>query len=226
MSNNRYLHVYTYATEGKIVSKNSGNIDLRVQRTRKHLLESLISLICEKGFASVTVKDITERAMVNRATFYHHYEDKDDLLTRGMDSIFDEMIKATKKPISNMNEAIEAGAPDVLVTFFEHIAANSDFYIAIFDDYGVTGFTKRLEDNIKSTASERIQYLLSKSNSKPIIPEDILIGFNTAAYFGLIKWWLLNGMPYSPQEIADYYIQMNIRGLYNCIGLSLPEVRT
>ncbi len=46
--------------------------NLRVRRTRKLLRNALISLTMEKGFAAVTVRDITERAMVNRGTFYHH----------------------------------------------------------------------------------------------------------------------------------------------------------
>ena len=54
--------------------------DLRVTRTRKMLEEALIELTVEKGFAAVTVRDITERAMVNRSTFYRHYLDKFDLL--------------------------------------------------------------------------------------------------------------------------------------------------
>jgi AcrR family transcriptional regulator len=54
--------------------------DLRVRRTRKTLQEALIALTIEKGFAAVTVRDITERAMVNRSTFYRHYLDKYELL--------------------------------------------------------------------------------------------------------------------------------------------------
>lgn len=54
--------------------------DLRVRRTRTTLQRALIELTVEKGFAAVTVRDICERAMVNRSTFYRHYIDKYDLL--------------------------------------------------------------------------------------------------------------------------------------------------
>jgi AcrR family transcriptional regulator len=62
------------------VTKNSA--DLRVRRTRALLQKALIELTTEKGFSDVTVRDITERAMVNRSTFYHHYLDKYDLLNQ------------------------------------------------------------------------------------------------------------------------------------------------
>ena len=47
--------------------------DLRVRRTRKLLQKALIELTVEKGFAAVTILDISERAMVNRSTVYRHY---------------------------------------------------------------------------------------------------------------------------------------------------------
>jgi AcrR family transcriptional regulator len=51
-------------------------VDPRVRRTRKLLQEALRSLILEKRFSAISVQDITERATVNRATFYAHYVDK------------------------------------------------------------------------------------------------------------------------------------------------------
>src|SRR5260370_10717090 len=57
------------------------HVDLRVRRTHANLREALIDLIEEKGFDAVTVGDIAERAMVNRTTFYRHYQDKYALVT-------------------------------------------------------------------------------------------------------------------------------------------------
>jgi AcrR family transcriptional regulator len=50
--------------------------DPRVKRTRKLLMEALMALIGEKRFQDISVQDIAERATVNRATFYAHFEDK------------------------------------------------------------------------------------------------------------------------------------------------------
>jgi AcrR family transcriptional regulator len=54
--------------------------DPRVKRTRKLLSQAFLELMQEKGFQAITVQDIADRAGVNRATFYAHYEDKFDLL--------------------------------------------------------------------------------------------------------------------------------------------------
>ena len=55
-------------------------VDPRVKRTRVLLENAFMELIQEKGFQAVTVQDITERAGVNRATFYAHFADKYALL--------------------------------------------------------------------------------------------------------------------------------------------------
>lgn len=55
--------------------------DPRVKRTRQLLLQAFISLLEERqNIHSISVQDITERATVNRATFYAHFEDKYALL--------------------------------------------------------------------------------------------------------------------------------------------------
>lgn len=56
------------------------NVDPRVKRTRKLLQQAFMELFREKGFASISIQDITERATVNRATFYAHFTDKYDLM--------------------------------------------------------------------------------------------------------------------------------------------------
>lgn len=56
-------------------------LDPRVKRTRKLLQQAFAELLSEREFHSITVNDITERAEVNRATFYLHFDDKYALLS-------------------------------------------------------------------------------------------------------------------------------------------------
>lgn len=54
--------------------------DPRVRRTRQLIEQAFDELLAEKNFDSITVQDVTERAQINRATFYAHFEDKYALL--------------------------------------------------------------------------------------------------------------------------------------------------
>ena len=57
-------------------------LDPRFLRTRKLIMEAFMEIAIEKDFKDITIKDITQRATVNRATFYYHFFDKYDLLEK------------------------------------------------------------------------------------------------------------------------------------------------
>jgi len=60
--------------------KEEENLDPRVKRTRGLILQSFEGLIAEKGFETISVQDVTDKAQINRATFYAHFADKYALL--------------------------------------------------------------------------------------------------------------------------------------------------
>jgi AcrR family transcriptional regulator len=61
--------------------------DRRIQRTQQLLEAALLSLIKEKEFDAISVQEIIDRANVGRATFYTHYDNKEDLLESGFDAL-------------------------------------------------------------------------------------------------------------------------------------------
>src|SRR5215469_12112564 len=70
--------------------------NLRVKRTKILLREALIALIEERGFNTLTVGELTERAMVSRAAFYRSYQDKYDLVEQFFEQIaqYDRLYRA------------------------------------------------------------------------------------------------------------------------------------
>ena len=50
--------------------------DPRVRRTRKLIVDAFVALLAEKEFHAISMQDIADRATVNRATVYLHFEDK------------------------------------------------------------------------------------------------------------------------------------------------------
>ena len=57
-------------------------IDLRVKRTNKMIMEAFIHLVEAKGYDNITIQEIADEAMINRATFYSHFKDKQSMLLR------------------------------------------------------------------------------------------------------------------------------------------------
>jgi AcrR family transcriptional regulator len=97
--------------------------DPRVTRTRKLIQDAFIELANEKGFDAVSIKDISARATINRATFYAHYEDKFALLTDMTRLAFEQRISERVPKAETLNESacreLIAVTLDYLTAFYK-----------------------------------------------------------------------------------------------------------
>jgi AcrR family transcriptional regulator len=180
--------------------------DLRVRRTRKLLQEALIDLTVEKGFSSVTVRDIAERAMVNRATFYRHYQDKYDLLDKYMDDLYALLEPADDSP----DRAERPGAPPAgLIRMLEHVRAHAAFYRVMLGERGDPGFAGKIRDYV----AKRMRASISASGSEGRLAGEsfeLCLRYISSASVGAIEWWLEADMPYAPEEMAALAVELSL----------------
>jgi AcrR family transcriptional regulator len=184
--------------------------DLRVMRTRKLIQKALIELAAEKGFASVTVRDITERAMVNRSTFYRHYLDKYDLLGKYLEEMFS-LLDGQAEEESNANPQARASTelPAGLISLLRHIQANADFYRVMLSDKGepafcAQSFRKRIERGLHQMLP--VAEGLPTPDSTPI---DLIVNSVLHSGVGAILWWLENEQPISPEQMAVWLTRIS-----------------
>jgi len=83
------------------------NLDPRVKRTRQMIEKAFSDLISDNGFQSLSVQHITDRAGINRATFYAHFPDKYALLDHAIrqdfrNEIDNRMLNACQFSLSNL----------------------------------------------------------------------------------------------------------------------------
>lgn len=57
-------------------------VDRRVVKSQEAIKKAILELIAEKNFDDITIRDIADKANVNRGTIYLHYMDKFDLLEK------------------------------------------------------------------------------------------------------------------------------------------------
>ena len=53
--------------------------DLRIIKTKKAIKTAFLNLLKENKYHNITISAISETALINRKTFYAHYETKDEL---------------------------------------------------------------------------------------------------------------------------------------------------
>ena len=66
--------------------------DLRVVKTKRLLYDTLIDLMKEMPFEEIKVSDICKKALINRSTFYSHYNDKYELLVDFINVLKEEFV--------------------------------------------------------------------------------------------------------------------------------------
>jgi AcrR family transcriptional regulator len=182
-----------------MVQKTEETEDLRVQRTRRLIQEAFTALTVEKGFAAVTVRDITERAMINRSTFYRHYLDKYDLLDQFMTNVY-ELTSGVEEPEAEGMEALPGP-----VKLLRHIQQHADFYRVMLGSKGDLAFTERFRQNTERRFRSWAQDV-DMSDAPPI---ELRIKYASYAGIGAIAWWLEHGQHISPEQLASWLSQIS-----------------
>ena len=181
--------------------------DRRVVRTRRLLKEALLDLIGEKGYEEITIRDITDRADIGYATFFRHYEGKDDLMLEIFSEIVEELESLPDKHAENYFE--QEG-----YLLFQHVKDNLALYRGILDSHK---FTKQLRERM----SEMVQYHLSHHNDQGynhIIPLEIAANHMLSSILGLIEWWISHGMPYPIERMAVIYDRLVIAATWHSLN--------
>ena len=201
----------------------SPKIDPRIERTREALRGALMALIEEKGFDAISVQDITERARINRATFYLHYRDKQDLLLRASEAVFDRLA-VEAGPIDRENLDFQK-PPQQLVVIFQHLAKYQDFYRAVLGKSGVPAFAARMREYLAVFTQERMKNLyVIYPKTDPIVDEAFVSQYLAGALLGIMIWWLDNNLPHSPEYMADRFGWLSAAGIYTMLGIDPPKL--
>lgn len=190
--------------------------DLRVRRTRKLILEAFVALTVERGFSTITVQDIADRAMVNRSTFYRHYLDKYDLLDKYMEEV--NAVTAREEAAVGKSGMNTDGTPIGLLALLKHIERHAAFYGVMLGPTGDPTFVQRLRKNTEKRFRELFTVfpLEIEPGSPPI---DLRVNYISYAGMGAIKWWLEGGPKCSPEQLAQWLGQLSSASA----GLAIEE---
>ncbi|MBP7757533.1 MAG: TetR/AcrR family transcriptional regulator [Anaerolineaceae bacterium] len=177
--------------------------DRRILRTRLAIRNALVSLIEEKNFNDLTIRDLAERAHINRGTFYLHYRDKQDLLDQTEQEIIEDF-RAMASQI-NPEELLAHQQADqplpAMVTFFTYFRENAAALRAILGVRGAIAFQMKIKQAIEENLYQtrffaRLQEQISQ------IPGRYLVSYTVSAHLGVAQTWLENGCQETPEEMA------------------------
>jgi len=163
------------------------------------LRDALVSLILEKDFASITIKDVTERAEVAYITFFRHLESLDQLLME----VLEEGLAELLGHIETLAEQSETSALETEGRLiFEYIEQNADLFHILFKSQSVTRVRKKVVRNI-TAIFQKSCLPLARSGSP--VATAIMSNHIATSLLALIEWWLDNKMTPPPPQMGKVY---------------------
>lgn len=174
-------------------------VDLRIIKTKKNLYEGLLCLMKERTFEEIKVSDICTTAMINRSTFYAHYEDKYELLLDFINTLKKEFVEELSKK-DNANLTPREYYLKLIELFLEHIENKKDIYNAIM----INNRNSIMMDILLSVVNDDILKNIKENDINPNVPSDIIAKFYLGGVINLGVEWLSNNNKYTKKQIIDY----------------------
>ena len=173
--------------------------DLRILKTKKAIKDAFFDLVSEKTFEKVAVSDIADKAMINRATFYLHYQDKYDLLNSLENEVLNNIEKisliVTRKYIlTYTNQGLVFPHVKQILSYVED---NPQFFNLVANDSIGLTFYNKIGEKISKRIFDELPELKSNTTLWKYMQNFII-----SAYSSIINQWIKNDRKESKEEIA------------------------
>ena len=184
-------------------ARNTRSRDRRVQKTQALLHGALASLIHEKSYDAVVVKEILARANVGRSTFYAHFRDKDELL----ESALREVVRAgeTTPPVRATGPAEQVLRFSLPI--FEHIERYRSTADRSVDMRGQAVVHEHLGRVLVELVADDLRRagLRHPEDRRQGVPTDLLARHVVSTFLLVLNWWGESDEPLPARTANDLF---------------------
>lgn len=175
--------------------------DLRIVKTNKALYDALLLLMKEKTFEEIKISDLCQKALINRSTFYAHYNDKYELLIAMVEDLKQALLSSLQSNENDINT--KEYFMEMLKILINHIEDKKDIYQAILVNNRNGILMDILYDVANRDINERIK------NDKVVlnahIPSEVITKFYLGAIVNIGIEWIKNNCKYTKEELIKYF---------------------
>lgn len=181
--------------------------DHRTRVTKMLIRKAFTELLEKKPIQSISIKELCERAGINRGTFYAHYKDIYDLRGR----IEDEMQRELEAALMPLTEQAGKGLTPVRITteIFRCLKDNSDLCTVTLGEYGDKDFFLRLLKMGQEKCVDAYSKYFENASEKKI---EYFYAFASSGCVGLLRLWLADGMATPAEEMAQLTEDIMMKG--------------
>ena len=180
-----------------------GKEDLRITRTKKNIRSVFEEMICEMDYEQITIKELTQRAGINRKTFYLHYGSMDDLLREMQNEMAQDFIKRTEglerpRDMDRITREFFL-AHDELGQLGERITCSGSYHY----------ISRRITSDIMGQTWKSDG---AKQNYDPYV-QNIMMNFVSQSTLSIYKQWIADGKRIPLEEIIQITTKLICQGM-------------
>lgn len=164
------------------------------------LKNALMDLLSEKGSVTkISVRELCERADLNRSTFYAHYSEPKELL----EEVEAELLDATREHLQKIGAENDIGAHRYLLSFLIYIKENDKPFRTLLIDAGDPEFrSKFMQQSI-------IQFVENLDIAFPKEQEQYIYSYILNGSTGVIIQWMRSDYSIDENALVDLLFFIN-----------------
>ncbi|REH98206.1 TetR/AcrR family transcriptional regulator [Staphylococcus felis] len=180
---------------GEIAMQNVSIEDARIVKTKNDIEKAMITLLTEKSYDKITVKDICTEAEISRATFYNQFNDKNDFVKKYRMTV----IKKLTRVIANDDRKNQVALFKKLLSL---ITQQDELFLLLISMNGSPEVQETFKMMIRENAKKNIlKYIDFQFQTKQEV--HYFAVFMSNAIFGIIQEWVRSGRQESIEELIN-----------------------
>ncbi|MGI6217136.1 MAG: TetR/AcrR family transcriptional regulator [Coriobacteriales bacterium] len=174
-------------------------MDIRSERTRKMLCEALEELLGSKKIDEISVSEICAKSTVRRATFYRHFEDKNDFFRYYLTTITDRFLDGldTREDVDDL----ENYANEMQGELIEFLDSHENIMRYNVGTGAFAGTLDMMMEQIAVGIEERIRIFAKKKNTTLQSEPGFLARYYAGGMLHTLRWWYRENKPIPADEL-------------------------
>lgn len=187
--------------------------DLRIIKSKNAIKNAFLDLMKEKGYANITITDIAKRAMINRKTFYIHFETKEALYN----SISNELLSILSPTLNKLQNLDGKEQRQYVINMLLHFKEHKDIFNILVKDNTNPDFLNKLKEKLKYDLFS-ISQINKRTEGTNFTPELLSEAF-FSLFVVLIQWWL-NESTLPVNDVIDMIIDFFSKKTLEVLGIN------
>lgn len=180
--------------------------DLRVTKTKKAIMETFKEMLLELDYNSINVKSLCDKALINRRTFYLHYDSLDDLLYELQEQLSVHFFEVTKD-YDHIKDA------DKIVRAYFEETNNNPILEIINNNLDFDYIREQMKNKVGKMADNNFKSI----EKYDIFTRKIIVNYYNYATVGMYRQWCKDGKKLSLNHVIDIATGLIQNGLKSII---------